>query len=371
MARRTTNDSIVKVLHLIDSLDLGGAQTVLLGWLENYDRARFRVEIAALHGNRYSLFNDRAATLDVPVHFLSPHKYLPLYVPLLALLLLTRKYDVVHCHLFASNWLGKPVARLLGVPVVISHDHCNDHWRLQRRWVRWVDAVCNGFADRVFAVGETVRDFLVSIEHLPPDRVEVILNGVPDRDAPLRQPATRRRRIGGAGRLVWQKNFERFLLIAQELIRLDPSYEFVIAGSGPQEQMLKSTADRLAVPVQWLGNLPALDKFLSEIDCFLLTSDFEGLPMVLLEALQLEVPVVATAVDGSATYFHEVALMLDPDVQPKDLAWLVHAYLAEEALLQTRAEAGKQLVRANFSAERQIRKIEEQYLELLSKTPKA
>src|SRR5689334_6045997 len=105
MARRTSNDSIVKVLHLIDSLELGGAQTLLLGWLEDCDRTRFRMEIAALHGNRSSLFNDRAAKLNVPVHFLSPHKILPLYVPMLTQLLLTGGYDVVHCHLFAANWL--------------------------------------------------------------------------------------------------------------------------------------------------------------------------------------------------------------------------------------------------------------------------
>jgi glycosyltransferase involved in cell wall biosynthesis len=365
MGRQRTNNSIVKVLHLIDSLDLGGAQTLMLGWLEAYDRSRFRVEIAALHGSQRSLFNDRVAKLEVPVHFLSPHKYLPLYIPLLVRLLQTRGYDVVHCHLFAANWLGKPLARLMRVPVVISHDHCNDRWRVERCWVRRTDAFCNRFADRIFAVGETVRDFLVSAEHLPPDRVEVILNGVPDRDVPVRQPATQSRRIGGAGRLVSQKNFDRFLWIARELVRLDPSYEFVIAGSGPQEQMLKATAARLALPARWLGNLPSLDDFYSEIDCFLLTSDFEGLPMVLLEALQLGIPVAATAVDGSATYFHEVALLLDPSTNPTDLAQEIHRYLADQPLVQERVALGKQLVLERFSAERQIRTIEARYLALL------
>jgi hypothetical protein len=135
----------------------------MLGWLEAYDRSRFRVEIAALHGSQRSLFNDRAFELDVPVHFLSPHKYLPLYIPALVSLIVTQHYDIVHCHLFAANWLGKPLARLLGIPVVISHDHCNDHWRVKRRWVCWADAFANRFADRVFALGETVRYVLLAV----------------------------------------------------------------------------------------------------------------------------------------------------------------------------------------------------------------
>jgi len=368
MGRRRANDSIVKVLHLVDSLDLGGAQTLILGWLEDYDRRRFAVEIAALHGNQRSLFNDRAARLNVPVHFLSPHKYVPLYIPALVSLILTQDYDIVHCHLFAANWLGKPLARLLGVPVVISHDHCNDNWRVKRHWVRWVDGFANRFADRVFAVGETVRDYLLSAEHLSADRVEVILNGVPERNAAGRQSVAQRRRIGGAGRLVSQKNFGRFLAIARALVDIDPNYEFVIAGSGPQEQALKATAVEFALPIRWLGNLPALDRFFSEIDCFLLTSDFEGLPMVLLEALQLGVPVVATAVDGSATYFHAVALLLDPNAKAIDSAGAIHEYLSNEILLRNRTEAGKQLVREDFSSKRQIRRIEERYLALLGYT---
>jgi glycosyltransferase involved in cell wall biosynthesis len=161
------------------------------------------------------------------------------------------------------------------------------------------------------------------------------------------------------------------LAIARELVRLEPSYQFVVAGSGPQEQTLKAAAAQHSLPVRWLGNLPTLDSFFSEIDCFLLTSDFEGLPMVLLEALQREVPVVATAVDGSATYFHDVALMLEPTATPIVSARTIRQYLDDEKLVQQHVVLGKERVRERFSAERQIRTIESRYLALVESKQRA
>ena len=98
----------IRVLHLIDSLELGGAQTALLAWLTSHDRSRFEVHLASMHGTRKSLFYKRAEQLGIPVIFLSPRRLVPIYLFRLPLLMLRRRYDVAHCHLFASNWLGKP-----------------------------------------------------------------------------------------------------------------------------------------------------------------------------------------------------------------------------------------------------------------------
>ena len=70
----------VRVLHLIDSLDLGGAQTALFAWLEAHDRSRFEVHFAAMHGTPKSLFYERARGLKIPVILLSPKKWVPLYL---------------------------------------------------------------------------------------------------------------------------------------------------------------------------------------------------------------------------------------------------------------------------------------------------
>jgi glycosyltransferase involved in cell wall biosynthesis len=354
----------IKVLHLIDSFDLGGAQTALFNWLEYHDRAKFAVELATFHADEQSLFLQRARGLGIALHLLSPRRWLPIYLLRLPWLLARNKYTVVHCHLFASNWIGKPLAKLFGVPVVISHDQCNDNWRVESPLVRLVDRWANLCADVIVAVAESIKDFLIKWEQVPSAKIYVMPNGVAESFAAKPRPAVSRV-IGGAGRLTRQKNFHKFLAIAHALKALDGKYAFKVAGSGPLESELKRYADSLEVEVQWLGELPSLDEFFPEIDLFLLTSDFEGLPMVVLESLHQGVPVAATAVDGVGEEFGDTILSLSPKANPKECAVRIHDLLSDSQRLVQWTVKGQALIKERFSAERQMAQIEALYLRIL------
>jgi glycosyltransferase involved in cell wall biosynthesis len=356
----------IRVLHLIDSLDLGGAQTVILALCQNHDRNRFEVHLASIHGTPKSLFYERARSLKIPVILLSPKRWVPLYLFSLPLMLAVGRYDIVHCHLYASNWLGKPLARFFRVPVVIAHDHCNDTFRTGSVLFTWIDSWANRFADRIFAVSGSVRDYLMKFQNVPADRIRVVSNGLPegleferrDRSAKL---------IGGAGRLVPQKNFERFLRIALRLQEIDSSYQFMIAGSGPLDRLLQKRAAESGVKVEWLGVQPTLDWFFGSIDLFLLTSDFEGLPMTVLEALQRGVPVAAMAVDGIREEFTDEIALLDPKWSDLEIGRRIDALLRNRTELSAQVLRGIDLVSRRFSARAQILEIERDYLELVRK----
>ncbi|HZC34041.1 MAG TPA: glycosyltransferase [Chthoniobacterales bacterium] len=350
----------IKVLHLIDSLDLGGAQTVLFNWLKYRDRSRFAVELATFHATEQSLFMGRARGSGISLHVLSRWRWFPIYLPRLFWLLLRKRYAVVHCHLFASNWIGKPLARLLGVPVIISHDHCNDTLRASSWLARQIDRWANGRANAIITVAASIKDFLVKREKIPDAKIWVIPNGVAGR--PGGRPGLGLRRvIGGAGRLARQKNFHRFFAIAHALKALDQRYTFKVAGSGPLEAELKLYAASLHLEVDWLGELKSLDQFFGEIDLFLLTSDFEGLPMSLLECLQQGVPVAATAVDGVKEQFGDTILLLSPEASPATSAERIHQLLFDAEGVARRIVQGQELIRERFSAESQMAQIEELY----------
>jgi len=353
-----------RVLHLIDSLDLGGAQTALFAWLQAHDRNRFEVHLASLHGTSKSLFYERARDLKIPVILLSPRRWMPLYLLRLPLMLALGRYDIVHCHLFVSNWLGKPLARFLGVPVVVSQDQCNDSFRTKSALVNWIDSFANRFADRIFAVSSSIRDYLLKFENIPADRIRVVPNGLPERLAIGRRDCPAKL-IGGAGRLVPQKNFERFLRIARILQEIDSSYQFVIAGSGPLDQLLRKRAGELGVKVEWLGVQPSLDLFFSSIHLFLLTSDFEGLPMTVLEALQCGVPAAAMAVDGIREEFTDEIALLDPASSDLEIGQRINALLQNRTELSAQIQRGTEIISRRFSARNQIREIEHEYLQLL------
>lgn len=357
-------DERIKVLHIIDSFDLGGAQTALLNWLKCHDRSKFAVEIATFHATEQSIFMHRMRELRIPLHVLASRRWFPIHIFRLGWLVLKKRYFVVHCHLYASNWIGKPIARLAGVPAIISHDHCNDMLRIRSPLVCLVDRYANRCADAIIAVAGSIKEFLIKREQISAAKIDVIPIGVAESSSPASQPGTGSV-IGGAGRLTQQKNFRRFLEIARALKALDGKYRFKIAGGGPLEAELKRYADSLGIEIDWLGELTSLDSFFCEIDLFLLTSDFEGLPMVIVEALQHGVPVAATAVDGVREQLADVVLSLSPQADSRESARRIHELLSDSEQLPQWIVKGRELVEERFSAKRQIAEMEALYLRIL------
>jgi glycosyltransferase involved in cell wall biosynthesis len=354
----------IEVLHVIDSFDLGGAQTALLNWLKYHDRSKFAVEIATFHATEQSLFMPRMRELRIPLHVLASRRWFPIHVLRLGWLVLRKRYSVVHCHLYASNWIGKPIARLAGVPAIISHDQCNDMLRIRSPLVRLVDRYANRCADAIIAVSESIKQFLIRGEQISAAKIQVIPNGVAESSPTVCQPRTGSV-IGGAGRLTQQKNFHRFLEIARALKALDAKYRFKIAGSGPLEAELKRYADSLGIEIDWLGELASLDSFFCEIDLFLLTSDFEGSPMVIIESLQQGVPVAATAVDGIREQLADAVLSLSPQAEIRESARRIHELLSDSEQLPQWIDKGRGLVEERFSAKHQIAEMEGLYLRIL------
>jgi glycosyltransferase involved in cell wall biosynthesis len=356
----------IRVLHLIDNLDLGGAQTVLFGMLECFDCTRFEVVLAAMHAHPGSIFFARAVELGVRVVALSPRRWLPWYLATLPGLLIRGRFDVVHCHLYVSNWLGKPLARLSGVPAVVSHDHCYDRFRFEWPLVAAIDTLANYFADRILVIADSIRDELIKIERVPAEKIELVQNGLPDRPLLCRRSNVRKT-IGGAGRLVGWKRFDRFLRVGKQLLELDPEYFFILAGSGPEEQALRALANDLEISknLLWLGATSHLDDFFESITAFLLTSEIEDLPMVLLEAMYHGIPSAAVAVNESRTHIAGDILALDPKNTESGWAKAIHELVQNPEKCLELGNRGHELMRKEYMARDRVRRIERIYLDLL------
>jgi len=250
----------------------------------------------------------------ITVHSLSPSKYPPHYLPNFLRLMRSGGYDILHFHLFGANLCAKPLAIMAGHPAIIVHDQCNDASRDKNPLLLGADAFWNRFSNHVIAVSESTRRYLIDREDLPDDLVTMIPNGI---DSNVFKPATERQKrdsrnalglpedvvlIGGFGRLVPQKNFSLFLDVAAQIIHQYPNLIFAIAGTGSEEKELKAKASSqgLCNSVCFLGHVSDRVSFCHALDGLLITSDFEGTPMTLLEAMSSGIPIVASAVDGIA-----------------------------------------------------------------------
>ncbi len=367
-----------KVLHVIDSLDLGGAQTFLLDLIKHHDRTQFLPVVAAMHGR--GVYASAFEEAGMPTYSLSSRKFPPFYIPNFWRLLKSGNYDILHFHLFGANLCAKPLAIAAGHPAIIVHDQCNDASRDRNPLLLAADAFWNRRSDRVIAVSESTRRYLLNREDLEESKVTMIPNGI---DAEIFRPASDQERlraremieipseafvIGGVGRLVPQKNFSLFLKVASNVLRVHPGVIFVIAGTGPLESQLREEAATLGIAghIRFLGHVTDRVGLYHALDTLMMTSDFEGTPMTLLEAMACGLPVVASAVDGIAEVcIHgKNALMVppgDPEQFQESLRWLVDGKILSQSL----GAEGRRRILERYDIKAIARSVEGVYEEVL------
>jgi glycosyltransferase involved in cell wall biosynthesis len=368
-----------RVLHVIDSFDLGGAQTFLLDLVRHLDRTRFVPEVAAMHG--HGIFECSFREVGIPTYSLSPSKFPPRFITNFWRLMRREKYDILHFHLFGANLCAKPLAIAMGHPAIVVHDQCNDALRDRNLLLLTADAIANRGASRVIAVSESVRRYLLSKEALPDVRVEMIPNGIDTQQfAPpemgQRQAARVRLGlpeecfiIGGVGRLVAQKNFSLFLKVAAPIARRHPGVLFVIAGSGPLERVLRQEADSLGLAerVRFLGHVADRAELYHVMNVLLLPSDFEGTPMSLLEAMASRLPVVASAVDGIAEVCtDEKDALLVPHGDQAAFVRALNLLLSDSELQADLGRSARQRIQEHYEIQGVVRRIEQIYLDVLN-----
>jgi glycosyltransferase involved in cell wall biosynthesis len=224
-------------------------------------------------------------------------------------------------------------------------------------------------------VSDSTRDFLVRHEGVSSERVTTIHNGI---DTDIYQPRPERRAasrekwglpangtiVGGIGRLAYQKNFELFLNVAAQI----PDAFFVIGGTGEDEAELRAQVSRLGLVerVKFLGYVGDMPSLWPALDCLLLTSRYEGLPITILEAMACGVPIVASNLDGMREILRDgenASLVPPSEIAP--FVEAVRAFIDKPAHAAKLAAAALATVRADYSAARMARDVEAIYLRYL------
>jgi len=222
--------------------------------------------------------------------------------------------DVVHTHRTKENALGSIAALLAGgVPSLRTAHGAPEHrpsWRqITKRLINTLDWFCGRFIQRkIIAVSEDLSNILK--KDYPSNRIHVIENGIGldsinnhDREKhPAAGAGKKVFRIAIAGRLVPVKRVDIFIETARYVRDHYPDLlaSFHIFGDGPIRDELEILSQKLGTDsyVHFEGHCDDLGRKLYGMDMLLMTSDHEGLPMILLEAMALQIPVIAHAVGG-------------------------------------------------------------------------
>ena len=304
----TPPDKRIHVVQATFGMGVGGMERVIMDLCRYIDPARFRFTICCL-SVRGPLADEMEAE-GVPVLYTSNQTRIAKYLRGFELAQLFRKerVDILHTHNTTAFIHGLVGARLAGVKVRIHTDHCKNYETEPRRWMV-LEHLASRFIDKMVAVSHHTRDELMRYERIPASKLTVIHNGINPR--PTRKASLDGLRaefgltpedivIGTVGRLQQQKGLDLLLAAAPSVLAACPNVRFMIVGGGDLESQLRSQAassgvDGRVIFTGWRSD--AVD-LMQLFDCFVSTSNFEGLPMVLLEAMAAGKPIVATSVGG-------------------------------------------------------------------------
>ena len=220
--------------------------------------------------------------------------------------------DVIHTHRIKENILGSIAAWRNGIPSIRTSHGAPEHrpplYKLPKRLILLLDKI----------LGRQIQKYIVAVsadlaKKLEKDfhkaKIKVIENGI-DIDT-IRQSnpakttenkAKNSNRIGIAGRLVPVKRVDLFIESAFHLKRYHPELDihYYIYGDGPLQEELQNQIRSYHADdyIHLEGHCENLTQQLQTLDALIMTSDHEGLPMVLLESMSLQTPVIAHAVGG-------------------------------------------------------------------------
>ncbi len=376
----------VRVLQMIDFLGPGGAEALLYTLACSINIARFDLHICGLrNGSPYALGPQLRALGVQVVEFKQRNAYdLP---TLFALIKYIRKHriDIIHTHLLASDIMGRVAGFLTGKPVVSTVHNSRedfDHEPLRRQWMeRWTARL---MCRRLVVVSETLLDEIAEWYGLPAGRFLAISNGVDtERFRPnpeVDKAAVERSLFGEDGcdgplvlsiaRLTPQKGLNYLLEAAHKVLAVRPDVRFAIAGLGALQEELESHARslRLDGKLVFAGARTDIPELLAASDLFVLSSLWEGLPIALLEAMSAGCPVVATEVGGVTEVVQRGALgLLSPPADPDALAEAILRALDDPQATRARGEAARAWVKAHYSMEAWVGKLERLYMRELTK----
>ena len=353
----------------------GGAEEHLLMLLQYLDRRYFRLHLACGAKLAEALRKDLPADIELfTVELAALHNISGAVA--LRRMLRSRNIQILHSHMFWSSLFASPVGWLARVPVIIETTHVREQWRKGWKANYWMDRLVGRCVDRYIAVSNANGRYLREEKGIPSGKVTVIQNGsdLTRFNRQHRAPWGMKESLGFGpddpillvvARLEEQKG-HRVLLQAMPLVlRQFPTAKLVCVGDGVLRGALEKQVQDLGIAacVRLMGYQSNITDWLAMADVAVLPSFYEGLPLVVVEALAAGKPIVATAVDGTPEIVIDgkTGLLVPPGDAPK-LADALCLMLRDSELRQSLASAGHDFVRRQFSRERQLLETEECYL---------
>jgi glycosyltransferase involved in cell wall biosynthesis len=384
------------VLHIITRFDRGGSARNTFLTAIGHDRKRFRVGL--VHGRPGPLTSEESALMKADLKLLSQAGVRVVEVPTLvrevrpildarAMLALWRLFRrerpaLVHTHTSKAGVVGRLAAWLAQVPVVIHTPHGHIFYgyygAVTSALIGLLERFLAKITDRIVTLTDRGAHEHVQFHIAGMEKFATIHSGIDlayFRSVQV-DPAVKRKElglppegliVGTVGRLVPIKGLEWLLKAASRVLAEFPQACFVIIGDGPMLGELRQLTSELGIGarVVFLGAREDVPECLAALDLFVLPSLNEGMGRVLLEAMAVGCPVVATRVGGIPDIVADgtTGLLVSPR-DDRALAEAILTLLRDRSRRAAYGEAARRHVDGRFDVETMVRNIERLYDEV-------
>jgi glycosyltransferase involved in cell wall biosynthesis len=361
-----------RVMIITHDIALGGLQQVIVNICNSMNRELFAPSVLCLRalGDYLPEFD----ALGIKVRLI-PQKNGTDYFSFLkvAKILKEDKIDVIHTHNTQPFMDGVFGALLAGVKTIVHTDHARSFPDKKRyMFAEWF---LSHFVYKVVAVSEHTAFNLQKYEKIPRGKIQIIYNGINRNIQNVTIDKSKKRAelgiinsgpvIGLGVRLSEQKGITYLLGAMPEIIRFFPDITLVIAGKGPLKEKLKEQTAALGIEshVLFVGMRLDIPEVIKLFDCYVLPSLWEGLPMVLLEAMAVGCPIVATDVGGVSSIIKsgENGILVKPR-NPQELTDGIIKMLSNDAFRTECIKNSLQIFNEKFDAAVMTRSYEKLYL---------
>lgn len=350
------------LMEIVYSFETGGSETLAANLAAYFHTRGVPVAVCSTHSGEGPI-SRRLSAAGIACHAMAGDKYSRVR-RLLDLYRLFRReaVDVLHIQHISLLPLCYWPARLAGVRRIVTTEHneifIRESGKLRRRARRYCSRI-----NAVTAIHQELLDYLKDELQLPASKLHLIPNGVDTRRfAPGERDPALRRSLGipddavvaaCIGRLHEHKGHRDLLTAAKRVREGCDQFRLLIVGDGPLRQSLEATVrmEGLDETVLFLGERRDIDVVLKSLDIVVLSSETEGVPIVLLEAMSAGVPCIATAVGGVPELIGRTDGRLVPPREPGAMAEAIIELCRSPAKRRTTAKNARRKVLEQFDTE--------------------
>jgi glycosyltransferase involved in cell wall biosynthesis len=358
---RAIGDDFVKIMLLATSLNMGGAEMQVVALAKEFRAIGHQVALVSMIAPKY--FRQSLLDSGVDVFCLDMRPGLPNPAAIFRLNSLVKQWgaEIVHSHMLHANMLASVANFFGGNFKLVSTAHSYDEFGGSRFRILF-SRFCSRYCQFMTNVSKAGMERYFDLGVMKPKRDALVYNGLKFQEFRDRNKSPIPSELVGrphafvwlsVGRLVRVKNFLN-LIAAAKILRESTSVDFsiLIAGEGPDRSELSHQIEMAGLQrhVFLLGVRHDLPEVLAAVDGFVLPSNMEGMPMVLLEAVASSCPIVATDVGGVAEVIEEAGLgWLVPPRNSRDLANAMQEVMSiPKSKMEGMAEAARDKMSSKF-----------------------